>query len=99
MAARLPALYFFAIAIWSAYVDHFSAAAILNGREVNMNWMRWVCLLASLVFVAVEPTFAQAQKPNVVFILADNVGYGDMGPYGAGSCADARRRASTSLPA
>jgi hypothetical protein len=21
------------------------------------------------------------QKPNVVFILADNVGYGDMGPY------------------
>lgn len=33
---------------------------------------------------------AQAQKkgatnkPNVVFILADNVGYGDMGPYGGG---------------
>jgi arylsulfatase A-like enzyme len=24
------------------------------------------------------------QKPNVVFILADNVGYGDMGPYGGG---------------
>jgi len=27
---------------------------------------------------------AQATKPNVVFILADNVGYGDMGPYGGG---------------
>jgi arylsulfatase len=27
---------------------------------------------------------AQAQRPNVVFILADNVGYGDMGPYGGG---------------
>ena len=25
-----------------------------------------------------------AQKPNVVFILADNVGYGDLGPYGGG---------------
>lgn len=25
-----------------------------------------------------------ARKPNVVFILADNVGYGDMGPYGGG---------------
>ncbi len=25
-----------------------------------------------------------AKKPNVVFILADNVGYGDMGPYGGG---------------
>ncbi|MGB7747480.1 MAG: arylsulfatase [Verrucomicrobiia bacterium] len=24
------------------------------------------------------------KKPNVVFILADNVGYGDMGPYGGG---------------
>src|SRR5262245_818343 len=27
---------------------------------------------------------AQPQKPNVVFILADNVGYGDLGPYGGG---------------
>jgi arylsulfatase A-like enzyme len=27
---------------------------------------------------------AQNQRPNVVFILADNVGYGDMGPYGGG---------------
>jgi len=25
-----------------------------------------------------------SQKPNVVFILADNVGYGDLGPYGGG---------------
>jgi arylsulfatase len=30
------------------------------------------------------PAFAQAQKPNVIFILADNVGYGDLGPYGGG---------------
>ncbi len=28
---------------------------------------------------------AAAEKPNVVFILADNVGYGDMGPYGGGN--------------
>ena len=27
---------------------------------------------------------AQQNKPNVVFILADNVGYGDLGPYGGG---------------
>ena len=26
----------------------------------------------------------QANKPNVVFILADNVGYGDLGSYGGG---------------
>lgn len=28
--------------------------------------------------------FAQEKKPNVVFILADNVGYGDLGAYGGG---------------
>jgi len=27
---------------------------------------------------------ANGKKPNVVFILADNVGYGDLGPYGGG---------------
>jgi arylsulfatase A-like enzyme len=34
-----------------------------------------------------SPTAAQSgteTKPNVVFILADNVGYGDLGPYGGG---------------
>ena len=32
-----------------------------------------------------QPTTGVAsQKPNVVFILADNVGYGDLGPYGGG---------------
>jgi len=30
------------------------------------------------------PATAQEKKPNVVFILADNVGYGDLGPYGGG---------------
>ena len=29
-------------------------------------------------------TAATGQKPNVVFILGDNIGYGDMGPYGGG---------------
>ena len=27
---------------------------------------------------------AQERKPNVVFMLADNVDYGDLGPYGVG---------------
>src|SRR5262245_54669563 len=34
---------------------------------------------------ATSPTrSAGGQKPNVVFILCDNVGYGDLGPYGGG---------------
>ena len=44
-------------------------------------------LMASVAAVTVASTPAvtqQTQKPNVVFILADNVGYGDMGPYGGG---------------
>ena len=28
------------------------------------------------------PLLAHDAKPNIVFILADNVGYGDLGPYG-----------------
>ena len=31
-----------------------------------------------------RPRLRPKQKPNVVFILADNVGYGDLGSYGGG---------------
>jgi arylsulfatase A-like enzyme len=33
------------------------------------------------------PTFAQApqQKPNIVLIVSDDTGYGDLGPYGGGA--------------
>jgi arylsulfatase len=40
-------------------------------------------LLSMALPSLVIPTYAQ-QKPNVVFMLADNVGYGDLGPYGGG---------------
>jgi arylsulfatase A-like enzyme len=43
-------------------------------------------LLASVaaVIVASTPGVGQQQKPNILFILADNVGYGDIGAYGGG---------------
>ena len=46
-------------------------------------------LLVSVVGLTMACMSAIAQqppkpKPNVVFILADNVGYGDLGPYGGG---------------
>jgi arylsulfatase A-like enzyme len=39
-----------------------------------------IAALSSLI----TPAAAQQQKPNVVFILSDNVGYGDLGSYGGG---------------
>lgn len=42
----------------------------------------WAVTLLSAFVVAGAP--AQNKKPNIVFILADNVGYGDLGPYGGG---------------
>jgi len=38
----------------------------------------------SLLALTVGTAAAQQKQPNVVFILADNVGYGDLGPYGGG---------------
>ena len=41
--------------------------------------------MMQVAFFDSEIAFAQqSNKPNVVFILADNVGYGDLGPYGGG---------------
>jgi arylsulfatase A-like enzyme len=50
---------------------------IQNGR---------LAILAVLAATALAsaPAAAQQQKPNILFILADNVGYGDLGAYGGG---------------
>ena len=42
-------------------------------------------VLASAILLGAAPlALAADEKPNVVLILADNVGYGDLGPYGGG---------------
>src|SRR6201986_4627162 len=47
--------------------------------------MNKLVLAACVLIAAVTQSVAQQpQKPNVVFILADNVGYGDLGSYGGG---------------
>src|SRR5271165_6560674 len=41
-----------------------------------------VCALIGATMFAALPTLAQEKKPNIVFILVDNVGWGTFGVYG-----------------
>ena len=49
--------------------------------ETRLGW-RWI-LLGALVMLAPHLAFAEARPPNVVFILADDLGWSDVGCYGA----------------
>ena len=44
-----------------------------------------VCLVAALFAILLPSVAASADKPNIVFILVDNLGYGDIGAYGGGA--------------
>src|SRR5215218_2389136 len=52
---------------------------------MKTRWSLRCALLASLASVFSAPVLAQQQKPNILFILADNIGYGDIGAYGGGA--------------
>jgi arylsulfatase len=46
-------------------------------------WLSFLGVFAAVI-AASTPAAAQQQKPNILFILADNIGYGDIGVYGGG---------------
>jgi arylsulfatase len=51
--------------------------------------MRKLCALVAGLGLVAQPLIvvkasAQQRKPNILFILADNTGYGDIGVYGGG---------------
>ena len=52
-------------------------------RVARLGLLLRTAVAATMIGFAI-PAPAQDAKPNVVFILADNVGYGDLGPYGGG---------------
>jgi arylsulfatase A-like enzyme len=41
-------------------------------------------LAAALMCLGALPAMAQQSKPNIMFIVSDDTGYGDLGPYGGG---------------
>lgn len=41
-------------------------------------------LVVALVFLAVTNSSEAADKPNILLIVSDDTGYGDLGPYGGG---------------
>src|SRR5689334_15382346 len=58
----------------------------ISAKRVNRAFTILVAGLTAIgtTFAWMDAAVAADRKPNVVFILADNVGYGDLGPYGGG---------------
>jgi arylsulfatase A-like enzyme len=51
----------------------------------NTTLRRYASAVTLIALMGSATAFAQqSNQPNVVFILADNVGYGDLGSYGGG---------------
>lgn len=51
----------------------------------NMNLlMRWMPVFVGLIGIGPFAALADTAKPNIVFILTDNLGYGEIGAYGGG---------------
>jgi arylsulfatase A len=63
----------------------WSRPAALGGRTVALRWMMAVAAVAILqtVPLAASASTAPARPPNFVLLLCDNLGYGDVAPFGS----------------
>ncbi|MCA9103097.1 MAG: arylsulfatase [Planctomycetales bacterium] len=59
-----------------------------GAKSMNRTKCRFTCFgltaLAALVALGAADVRAQQQKPNILLIVSDDTGYGDLGPYGGG---------------
>ena len=46
--------------------------------------MKLSIVFLSLMFAISGPAIADSKKPNILYILVDNLGYGELGAYGGG---------------
>ena len=53
---------------------------------VSRKFSTTICTLLAVaaILCAVAPAKAEEKKPNIVFMLMDNLGYGELGVYGGG---------------
>jgi len=66
--------------LWQRSADVSSASLMGSGQDARAPFLALLLLIA----LTLTAHAADAQKPNIVFILMDNLGYGEVGCYGGG---------------
>jgi arylsulfatase len=44
----------------------------------------WAATFTVMLTLTAAPSIAADKKPNILLIVSDDTGYGDLGPYGGG---------------
>src|SRR5215471_14088104 len=60
----------------------YNSMSVMKKRKFSTT--AWLLLAAAAILCAVAPAQAQEKNPNIVFMLMDNLGYGELGVYGGG---------------